>query len=59
MARNLFFSPLFVSGALCIFRGAALGHLPLVLPLFLGTQCIGGRFISALLVLRASAFKII
>ena len=36
MARNLFFSPLFIGGALSFFRGAALGHFALVLAFLLG-----------------------
>ena len=54
MARNLFFSPLFIGGALGFFLGAARGHLALVLAFLLGAQRVGGRLVGALLVLGPS-----
>jgi len=51
MARNLFFSPLFIGGALGLFRGAAFFLLPFPLAFLLGAQRVGGRFIGPLLVL--------
>ena len=59
MARNLFFSPLFIGGALGFFLGAARGHLALVLAFFLGAQRVGGRLVGALLVLGPRALQVV